>query len=106
MTGFIIWALVGCLFIGIGVYDLAGRKQAGFWANAKMPDVTDVRGYNRAVGKLWCVSGIIFILLGLPLLDRENSSLIIISVFGSLAWAIALMVIYETVICKKYRKKQ
>ena len=69
--GFIIWALAGAAFIGLGIYCIFSKKSAafGFWANAKMFEVEDVRGYNRALGKLWCAYGIGFILLGIPLVN-------------------------------------
>ena len=39
----------------------------GFWANADTAPVSNVAAYNRALGKLFTVAGIVFILLGLPL---------------------------------------
>lgn len=43
--------------------------------------------------------------LGLPLLKGQNSPLILLSIIGVMAEAIAAMAVYETVIEKKYRKK-
>ena len=106
--GFIIWALAGAAFIGWGIYCIFSKKSAafGFWANAKMFEVEDVRGYNRALGKLWCAYGIGFILLGIPLVNYEqNSPVILLSVIGVMAETIAVMVVYITKIEKKYRKK-
>ena len=77
----------------------------GFWANAKMFEVTDVRKYNAAMGKLFIGFGMIFIILGLPLLSGQNSALIILSVFGVMAEVIIMMAIYTIVIEKKYKKK-
>ena len=77
----------------------------GFWANAKMFEVTDVKKYNAAMGKLFCAYGVIFIILGLPLMSGQNSALILISVFGVMAETIAIMAIYIIVIEKKYKKK-
>ena len=102
-----IWLIVGLLFVGMGIYALCSKKAQpmGFWANAKMFEVTDVRKYNAAVGKLFILFGIIFIILGLPLLAGQNSAYIILSAFGVMAEAIALMAIYVVVIEKKYKKK-
>lgn len=107
MFAFIIWFIMGCLFILLGIYASFSKKEAAFsfWANAKMFPVNQIRAYNRAVGKLWCVFGIIFALLGIPLLKGQNSPAILLSILGAMAEAIAAMIIYVTVIEKKYRKK-
>ena len=103
---FIIWSAVGLLFIIMGIYAFFSKKSQpmGFWANAKMFEVTDVRKYNAAVGKLFIGFGIVFILLGLPLLAGQNSALIILSGFGVMAETIIIMAIYTIVIEKKYKK--
>ena len=106
MAAFIIWLAAGAAMIVLGIYALLSKKAVafGFWANAKMFPVKDVKGYNRAVGKLWCAFGFIFAFLGIPLLQGQNSGYIIFSILGCMAEAIAAMVIYVTVIEKKYRK--
>lgn len=107
LLGFLIWFCLGLLFVGIGVYMLLSGKSVpfGFWANVEIFQVRDVRGYNRAVGKLWFAFGLVFILLGLPLLDGQNSALSVISILGVMAEAIGAMVLYTTVIERKYRRK-
>lgn len=105
MTGFIIWCIVGCLFFGIGVGCLFSKQATGFWANAERPKVTDVKKYNKAMSKLWFAFGTIMILLGIPLLEGQNSSLLVITIVGMFVEVIAFMVIYVLVIEKKYRKK-
>ncbi len=104
---FLIWCALGLLFIGMGIYAFFTKKPQpmGFWANAKMFEVTDVKKYNAAMGKLFCAYGVIFIILGLPLMSGQNSALILISVFGVMAETIAIMAIYIIVIEKKYKKK-
>lgn len=105
MIGFIIWCLVGWLFIVLGIVAWSSKKPAGFWSNVKMCEVQDVRKYNHAMGKLWCIAGAVFIVLGIPLLAEQNSAIILLSVIGALIWVITLMVIYELGIMKKYRKE-
>lgn len=105
MAGFVICAVVGCCFFGLGILSFFSRKATGFWANSEMFEVNDIRKYNHAMGKLWCVFGITFILSGLPLLDGQNSPLILISVLGIFGEVIALMVVYTQIIEKKYRRK-
>ena len=107
MLAFTIWSIIGLLFIILGIYAFFSKKAQpmGFWANAKMFEVTDVRKYNAAMGKLFIGFGMIFIILGLPLLSGQNSALIILSVFGVMAEVIIMMAIYTIVIEKKYKKK-
>lgn len=106
MSGFLIWALVGCFFIGIGIFAFFSKSATGFWANASMFEVDDVKKYNASMGKLWIVFGAIFILLGIPLLaGGKNSPMVFISVIGVMLETIVVMVIYTQVIEKKYRRK-
>lgn len=105
MIGFIIWALCGLLFIGFGISAFSAKEAVGFWANAKVPSIENVAAYNKAVGRLWCVMGAIFVLLGLPLLSGQNSPLILISIIGVLIEIIAAMVIYTMGIEGKYRQR-
>ena len=107
ILAFIFWSIIGLLFIILGIYAFFSKKAQpmGFWANAKMFEVTDVRKYNAAMGKLFIGFGMIFIILGLPLLSGQNSALIILSAFGVMAEVILMMAIYTIVIEKKYKKK-
>ena len=105
---FIIWALMGVLFIAMGIYDLSSKKAKpfGFWANAEVACIEDVKGYNRALGILWCVYGVLFVLIGLPLLAGQNSGSIIISMLGTMFISIGAMIAYVVGIEPKYRKKK
>ena len=102
--GFIIWAAVGVLMLGIGIHAFFAKKPQHFWANIKMGAVSDVKNYNRAVGKLFCTYGVLFTLLGLPLLC-ENKAWILLSCFGVMPLTVVLMAIYAAVIEPKYIKK-
>ena len=104
MIGFIIWALAGCCFAGLGIYAFFSKNAMPFWANTGMFAVSDVRRYNRAMGKCWCVFGGVFIALGLPLLAGQNTPFVLLSVLGVVVETIAFMAIYTLVIEKKYRK--
>lgn len=107
MVAFIIWLIVSCFFVVLGLYAFVSKKEVpfGFWANAEVFPVNDVKGYNRAVGKLWIVFGVVFAILGIPLLKGQNSPYILLSIIGVMVEAILTMVIYVVVIEKKYRKK-
>ena len=105
---FIIWAIGGVVFIVMGIYDMNSKKAKpfGFWANAETAPIENVKGYNRALGILWCVYGVMFIFIGFPLLAGENSGLIILSVLGTMLLSIAAMIVYVIGIEPKYRKKK
>ncbi|MBQ7956304.1 MAG: hypothetical protein IJ282_11270 [Lachnospiraceae bacterium] len=108
MLGFIICALVGLLVVGLGFWCFRAKKPVGFWANAEAPEaknINDVTGYNRAVGILLIIFGIVFVLLCLPILGGQNSPGIIVSILGMMFESIAAMVVYTVVIEPKYTKK-
>lgn len=102
---FVIWILMGCLFVGFGIAAYHSDKPVGFWNTCKIGEVTDTKKYNCAMGKLWCIAGPIFMVLGLPMLAEQNSPIVFVSVAGALIWVISLMIIYELGIMRKYRKK-
>ena len=107
--GFIIWVLVGMLFIIGGIYCINSKKEVafGFWANSKTApiEVKNIKAYNKTLGKLWCSYGFFFILLGIPLLGKQNSPLIIITVIGVILELIIVIAVYTLKIEAKYRKK-
>lgn len=104
LPAFLIWAAMGLLFVILGVRAFFAKKPQHFWANVKMAEVTDVKKYNRAVGKLFIAFGAVFALIGLPLL-MENEAWVILSVLGTVLSMIVMMVIYSTVIETKYKKE-
>ena len=108
VLAFIIWAIMGALFVVMGIYCIKSKKAKafGFWANAEVIPVEDVKGYNRALGKLWCVYGILFTIIGLPLLSGENSGMMIITMLGTMFITIGAMVAYVVGIESKYRKRR
>lgn len=105
MIGFVIWSILGGLFVCLGIYSFFTKKRMRFWANAEMFEVTDIKRYNAAMGKLFCVFGIILFLLGLPLLSGQNSAWILLSVAGVMVESITVMAVYTTVIEKKYKRR-
>ena len=82
IIGFIIWSAFSCLFICLALYAWFAKKPMGFWANIEIFEVSDVKKYNHAMSKLFCIFGIILIILGLPLLAGQNSAWILLSVIG------------------------
>ena len=105
VLGFVIWSICGCFFLGLGIYALFSKKPIGFWAGQEVGEVTDLKKYNHAMAKMFSVMGIGFVLLGIPLLGGQNSAGIVISILGVMFESILMMVIYITVIERKYKKK-
>ncbi len=103
--GFIIWAVVGCIMIGMGISAFFQKEAVGFWANIETFPVNDIKKYNHATGKLFIIYGVIFIVLGIPLLSGQNTPYILLSILGVMIETIAIMAIYSLVITKKYKKK-
>ncbi len=104
MVAFIIWCSAACIFIAFGIYCLFAKSVVGFWANTgNKPEVSDIKKYNKAMCILWCVFGLVMIALGVPLLAGDNSPFILITILGTPIEIIVTMVIYVTVIEKKYR---
>ena len=107
---FMLWMFVGVAFLGLGIFDCMAKVTVpfGFWANARTIDVEEekVAAYNKAVGKLWIVYGLLFVLLGLPLLAGQNSPWIVVTIFGVVMLTIFVMVIYTVVIENKYRRRE
>ena len=105
IAGFIIWSICALLFFVIGLRSRRSKKAAGFWANAKAPEVTDVRKYNHAVSNIWFVLAAAFELLGIPLLFlKQNSPMVFLSVIGVVFLLIGSMTAYVK-IENTYRKK-
>lgn len=101
--GFIIWCIGGSFYICLAVYIWFSKKPIAFWGNKKMFEVTDIRKYNHAMSKLYCAYGIIFILLGLPLL-AGYSQWIFLAAAGVAMETIVLRAVYSLVIKKIYKK--
>lgn len=102
MLGYMVWCLFGLLFIGIGAAAFRSEEPVGFWANAKTPadKIKDVPAYNRAVGKLWLVFAVLFIMAGLPLLAGQNSPCILLSILGMVILAVAIMMAYSRILSR------
>ena len=107
MAAFICWAVLGLFFVAWGIYMFVAKsaKPFGFWSNAQVAEMKDVKGYNRALGKLWCVYGVLLILLGVPFLFGQNSVGLIITIPGTMLISIGAMIVYVVGIEPKYRKK-
>lgn len=109
IMGFVIWVICGLLFVGIGIYDYMSKKQVGFWAKFDVPEVEDVIGFNKAVGRLFITYGVVFILIGIPLIPSifyKNVLLVFIPIIGTVFETIWLMVYFVMKIEKDYYPKK
>lgn len=100
---FIILCIWGVIYICLAIYIWFSKKAIGFWRNKQMFEVTDIRKYNHTMSKLYVAHGIVFILLGLPLL-AGHSEWILLSIAGVVMETIVLIVVYSLAIRKKYKK--
>ena len=89
----------------LGIKDMFSKNPVGFWANTETIKVKDVKGYNRASGLLFIIYGIIFVILGIPLLEGQNTPYVLLSVIGVMVETIVIMAAYSLVIVKKYEEK-
>lgn len=104
---FIVCWICGGIFLGIGVYAWRLRdRPMNFWSGERIPkeSVTDLPGYNRAMGWLWGGYGGVYIISGLAALWRPKAAVVLMCVLGAVG-AAALILIYKKVIEKKYRVK-
>ncbi len=98
IAAFVLWMLLSLLMAGIGLWALRSGTPVGFFAGVKSPKVKDAKKYNRAVARLWFIAAGVFALLGVPLLfARQNSLLVLPLVFGTVIWAIGLMIAYTRI---------
>ena len=105
MTGFYIYAACCALFYVFAVYVLISKKPAGIGNRARRSvKVKDVRGYNRAVAKLFFAYGTLLLLSGIPtILDINPIASALISILGVSVASIALF-LAAIRIEKKHRK--
>ena len=105
IVGFIIWMFGGGLLMVMGIAAFFAKKAVGFFNNVKALPMKDVKAYNHAMGKLYLVYGAVFMFLGLPILQGQNSPAVMISILGVMAETIAAMAVYILVIQNRYEKK-
>ena len=101
LMGFLIWTACAVVLLVIGILSWISKKPAGFFAGVEPPKVTDVKKYNHAVGALWFVYTVLFELLGMPFLFyRQNSPQFIITLLGTVAITLGLVIGYHFILSK------
>lgn len=95
MLGFFVWSICGIGFIIFGFSCFKAKKPMRFWANSNSPiKVSNISKYNHAVGKMWIIYGLVFMLLGTFLLAGQNSPFAILSILGCAFDTIGLVLVY------------
>lgn len=102
--------LAAILFILAGFGASRSKKPAGIYSNIKAPEkdrITDLKAYNKAVGRLLGGYGLLQAVMGMLFLvfhvsERKAGNLLVFSFFFG---AILMMILYEAVISEKYIKK-
>lgn len=105
IMAFVIWTIVALVFVVIAIAGRTAKEPVGFFTGVKPPEVTDIKGYNRAVSTLWIVFAILLELTGVPLLFLKQNSPYFLFVILFIMPLIIGMVIAYLKIEGKYRKK-
>lgn len=98
--------LLGLGFACLGLWEILSHRETpfGFWANVKTSPVRDVKGYNRALGRLWLGFGLYLLLLELPLVFLQSALGAVIFILGMVFGALGLMLYYVLHIEPKYKR--
>ncbi|MDO5601150.1 MAG: hypothetical protein Q4G07_00130 [Oscillospiraceae bacterium] len=94
MPVFLVWSALCCLPAISGVYAFFAKKPVRF-LDVKTVPITDIKGYNRAMGFLWLGYAAAMEALGLPLLAGMDSPLCFITLIGTVLCSVLLMVVYD-----------
>lgn len=98
--------IVVIIFILIGISISKSKKPVQYMSNvSKLPDVKDVKGYNKELGKVFIYFGLLLLPIMSPLIFAPEHSLgSIVSVLLIMPWVIGLIVICS-MIENKYKEK-
>lgn len=90
------------LFVLIGIYARQRKKPMWFWPGIEVPEskVRDVKAYNRANAKMWCVFSIPFWVSGVVEFFLPLFSVVMLVLASTLG--LALIVWYYHKIEEKY----
>lgn len=70
----IIRVITGVIFILFGISCFFRKKPVSFWSNIKPFEVDDTKGYNLAVGKMWCTFGVFMEVISIMLIGVEHNT--------------------------------
>lgn len=104
VIAFIFWTIISLLFVVVGYTTGKASKSTGFFTWIQPVKMKDVKGYNRAVAKIWYGFAAGLEILGIPLLFAEqNSAIYLLVVVGTVVLILAVMIAYFKVEAK-YRE--
>lgn len=100
----IIMCLGAVIFIAIGIYAMHREKPMWFWTDSKVPEskIRDVKAYNRANGKMWCVYSVPLFISVVVMFFFPVLSIVILALNGTVG--IGGMVWYYHKLEEKYFK--
>ena len=101
IVAFVIWSALALVFVGIGIWCRRSQKAVGFFSNQEPPTVSDVRGYNRAMSRLWFAFALLYEGMGIPFLfAAQNSPVYAFTVLGVVFLMIGMMIAYNRIEAK------
>jgi hypothetical protein len=104
MGAYAIIPMFSIFFIILGLISSKQKEPVKFWSNVvNYSNIKDIPAYNKAVGILFIIFGIIFGLASGTLFLGDIGAIIFI--FLVVIEVLAMMIIYTLVIETKYRKK-
>lgn len=99
----VMWA-VGAMLVGLGIYARRRKRPMWFWTGEHIsPDeVSDVAAFNRANGRMWQLSSVLFWIAGLVEFWYPQAALIFFALACTVG--IAWVMWYHNKIDEKYKK--
>ncbi|NCB93398.1 MAG: hypothetical protein EOM40_12700 [Clostridia bacterium] len=103
----IVFIIVACIMIGIGISQLRSTTPVGFYSGEKGPakdELIDVQAWNRKHGIMWLVYGAIIIVSYFCGYMIGDNVLCVIPYCGGLIMPIFFMIRYHHKLIKRYKQ--
>ena len=98
-VGFIIWSTVFLLIVCIAVYTFRAKKAVPFFSGVMLPEIKNVKQYNRSLAALWFVYAVVYEALGVPILFLDHFPAgFVIPVIGMPVSTLALAAVYSALL--------
>lgn len=104
----IAWWIIAVIFFVLAFFTYRSKKPVSIYSNIKAPDIeriSDLKAYNKAVGKLLAGYALLQALTGILLLNATKKEIEFLTVFSTFFGAILMIILYEAIIADKYIKK-
>lgn len=96
-VGFIIWSLASFVLVCRGICSRKSKGAVRFFTAYRAPWVNDIKKYNNAISILSIVGGVVLEIIGIPILRKASSSVLLVVTIAAGVWLIILTVIYEII---------